>query len=127
MKLITRITEEEEQHLRELYRRANETPVIWVGGTADLASQAWSNVARYYEELGKKYGFKPNEVAINTKGEVMELEKCYVCGKVATTALGVIYVRDKNKEGKWDSLPICKHDYYKKYPERAKAEVFDDE
>lgn len=55
-----RINEIEEAKLRLLYEVANEkdTP------------EAWQDVRNYYSELGRKYGFNPRQVMINTKGEV---------------------------------------------------------
>jgi hypothetical protein len=55
-----RITEQEEHHLRELYEKANESNDV----------QDWYNIRIYYKELGKKYGFDPRRVMINTRGEI---------------------------------------------------------
>jgi hypothetical protein len=55
-----KINELEESRLRELYEQANEND----------DDQSWQLVRDYYKLLGKKYGFDPRRVMINTKGEV---------------------------------------------------------
>ena len=55
-----RINELEENKLRNLYEQANE----------EDTPEAWQDVRDYYKELGKKYGFKPERVMIDTNGEV---------------------------------------------------------
>lgn len=72
------LNKEELDHLKELTREASNTPVIAMSSHdiltgRDWSSMAWDQVRYYWQELGRKYGFDPEEVkGINsTTGEVM--------------------------------------------------------
>jgi hypothetical protein len=71
-----RITEIEEEELRAYYDTANE----------EDTDEAWHDVRNYYNQLGKKYGFDPRRVMINTKGEVTKISEhtIYVVYSVKT-------------------------------------------
>ena len=55
-----------------------------------------------------------------------EIEYCYKCGVDAITDEGgIIYVRAKNKVGKWSSLAICPRCWNKENPEKQyKPEMY---
>jgi len=68
-----KLSEEDRQELVKLYARARTTPVIKMSTLGpSWADQAWDDVRRKMDELGKKYGFNPKEMkGINPKtGEV---------------------------------------------------------
>lgn len=69
-----RINEIEEEQLRAYYETANESDT----------DESWADVRAYYNQLGKKYGFDPKRVMINTKGEVtrMSANTIYVVSNV---------------------------------------------
>jgi hypothetical protein len=55
----------------------------------------------------------------------MTNEVCYRCSGNCHTPLpkethltGIIYVRQKNKDDKWDNMPICKTCWDKENPDR---------
>ena len=64
------VTQEECDKLTELYKRAQNTPVIAMSVQDglegnDFASLAWKDVEKYMDELGQKYGYDPKKYAIN--------------------------------------------------------------
>lgn len=67
-----KITEKERKELVILYNNARNTPVIKMVNTC-LSENAWYNVRRKLDELGRKYKFNPEEIAgINPKtGEIV--------------------------------------------------------
>ena len=73
-----KITDEENKKLQDLYKEAQNTPVIAMSVKdgmegRDWATQAWNRVREYMDELGKKYGYDPATHAIDGKtGEVKE-------------------------------------------------------
>lgn len=42
-----------------------------------------------------------------TQGRDMKEELCCKCDKQVETDIGIRYVRERDKNGKWGSLPIC--------------------
>ena len=75
---MIKITREELDKLLNLTKVAQTTPVIGFSvrqmlSGEDLSRQAWYRVKAKWRELGKKYGFNPQEVrGINaTTGEVL--------------------------------------------------------
>jgi len=53
-----------------------------------------------------------------------QLESCCRCnGNPLTKQGGVIYIRAKNKEGRWDSLPICVKCWNIENPSRKAVEI----
>lgn len=62
-KWIAKIKESEEWHIRELLEEANKSD----------KQEAWQNYENYLKELGKRYGYDPRKVSIDTKGRVFVL------------------------------------------------------
>lgn len=65
------------EHLRELYKTAQTTPVIAFTLAAaisgnDMSSIAWNTVRKCMEKLGKKYCFEPTVCSINSKTGVVK-------------------------------------------------------
>jgi len=78
-----RINELEEARLRELYEQANDKD----------DDPSWQLIRSYYDTLGKKYGFDPRRVMINTKGEVTKrsYETVYVVHDSAKSVPIAVY------------------------------------
>lgn len=78
---LIKVTDEERLHLLDLYKTAQNTPVIAMSvqeglDGKDWASQAWNRVREYMDELGKKYGYDSEHYAVHPQtGEVMPYEK----------------------------------------------------
>jgi hypothetical protein len=69
---MIKLTEEELKKILELNDSASKIPVIFVGGRS-MAASAWDNVRDYWDELGKKYDFNPEEVkGINRETGMVE-------------------------------------------------------
>ena len=68
-----KITEEEYKKVQELYQKAAETPLMLMNGV-DINSEAWRNVRKYMDMLGKKYNYDPAKNTINRNGEVIPFE-----------------------------------------------------
>ena len=72
-----KITEDENKKLQDLYKTAQNTPVIAMSVKdglegKDWANLAWDKVRQYMDELANKYGYDPATHAINPKtGEVI--------------------------------------------------------
>jgi hypothetical protein len=78
MNTITTLTPEELAKITQLYVKAQTTPMICTSmeeGLAgrDWASMAWADVRSYLNDLGKKYGYNPENMVINAKGEVLPI------------------------------------------------------
>jgi len=75
-----KITEQELGKLLELYRSAENAPVIAMSVQEglegkDWATQAWNKVRDYMDELGMKYGYEPGQCAIHPQtGEIIPHE-----------------------------------------------------
>ena len=72
-KTIT-LSEEDRKALVALYEDAQTTPAILFDYShPDLATIAWMDVRRKFDELGKKYGFNPKQIkGINkVTGEIL--------------------------------------------------------
>lgn len=65
-----KLSEEDRAALVKLYERAERTPMLvyhtelkdGVPTARDTATDAWADVRRKMEELGKKYGFEPKKM-----------------------------------------------------------------
>ncbi len=67
------ITKEELVELKKRQLRAQNTPVILVGGV-DVSTKAWNHVREYGLMLSQKYGYIYEDWAINTiTGEVVQV------------------------------------------------------
>ena len=56
------LSKEDLAGLLELTKKAQETPVILLGGVADISKMAWDQVREKWKELGVEYGFEPASV-----------------------------------------------------------------
>jgi len=63
VKWISKITEREEDTLRQLYKKANE----------EDEPANWEAIRQYMDKLGEKYKFDPRKVSIDTRGRVYML------------------------------------------------------
>ena len=60
------LSNEDHKKLVELYEHAQTTPVLVFGSMGqNTADSAWSDVRRFMDELGEKYGFIPQTAAIS--------------------------------------------------------------
>ena len=55
------LSKDEWEKLSELYRQAQNTPLILIGGR-DLSQTAWDAVRNYMRELGRKYRVNPRQI-----------------------------------------------------------------
>ena len=69
---VKKISEVDLNKLLELYKKAQNTPVMLVG-SVDLSQEAWNEAGIFQQELGKKYDYDWEKVAINGKGEVIDI------------------------------------------------------
>jgi len=68
------ISEKDLKKLLELYKTAQTTPVITFSvNEPSFADKAWDNVREFQQELGKKYAYDWEKVAINGKGEIIQI------------------------------------------------------
>jgi len=109
-----RLTEEETKHLAELYERANISD----------DDHTWDMVNLYFEKLGRKYEFKPEEYVIDTIGNINRVKYCNKCNQIANNRDGILYERVKDNE-RWQSLPICFSCQCKFHPEKVAKGLMD--
>ena len=63
MNRTIKLSEEDRKELVKLYERAQTTPVIKMSmSSPSWATQAWDDVRRKMDVLGKKYGFDPKKM-----------------------------------------------------------------
>ena len=111
---MKRLTNQENQFLAELYKRAN----------ASNSDQDWHRIDLFFEDMGIKYKFNPAEIVIDTNGRIFNATRCYKCGGIANSQNGIIYVRDKlSNTEKYRSYPVCYSCYKLYFPANVKKEV----
>lgn len=65
------LSEEEWGKIAELSIEARRAPVMLVGGV-DISASAHDDVYRYWEELGRKYGFDARHISpVDTKKRII--------------------------------------------------------
>ncbi len=71
---MNKISKEEASKLFELFKTAQDTPVILLFGKHNLSADAWDRVREHQQELGKKYNYDWESCAINREtGEIVKI------------------------------------------------------
>ncbi len=70
-----KLTEEEHEKVVELYKTAQNTPVVLLFGKTDLSKEAWDAVRRYMDYLAHKHGYDPETGQISMDSPEFEAEE----------------------------------------------------